>query len=144
MRRGATLVELLAAMVISAVVVVLASRIFISGNHQYLARVMESDRLSDLYRLKGAVAYALQSEIETCDRGKLWLRQGGESVDLQVALKSRFPNLESADFRCLEPDRDRVSLTEWKDGTQPRLVEYRLILNDNQVRDSLKGSLIKP
>ncbi|MDQ3000827.1 MAG: hypothetical protein M3Y08_06160 [Fibrobacterota bacterium] len=143
MKRGATILELLAAMVISALVVVLASRIFITGNHQYLARVMESKGLANLYRMKVAVAKALGGEIAKCETGRLWLRVEDAEVDLQSELKGRFPELESADFYCLELDRGSASFLDWKARFQPSLVEYRLILKENSVWDSLIGSTIK-
>ena len=67
---GVTLVELLAALLISAIIVAAASRIFLSGNRQYLLRTAESQRLEELHRLKGVLQGLLKREVETCGSGR--------------------------------------------------------------------------
>lgn len=140
---GVTLVELLAALLISGFVVVLAGRIFLSGNRQYLQRFSESERLAALYRIKAGVQGALKGEVERCSGGKLWLRSDSGQSELAPMLKSRYPGMASADFRCFETGTDSTSLTEWTEGFQPRLVEYRVVLGQGAKTDTLAGSMIK-
>ena len=140
---GVTLVELLAALIVSAFVVIVAGRIFLSGNHQFLARRADSERLSTLYRLKGMLRVALQGEVARCASGKLWLKEDAEEQELGTLVKARFPDMVSAEFRCLEVSADAADLVEWKDRFQPRLVEYRVVLEMDGKADSLSGSWIK-
>ncbi|MDB5050704.1 MAG: hypothetical protein JWO30_3775 [Fibrobacteres bacterium] len=141
---GITLVELLAALLISAFIMVMASRIFLSGNLQFLQRTSESERLGELHRLKGMLQGALKTEVERCASGKLWLRQDDKEKELAVMVKEHFPNLTGSEFNCLEPSADAASLVEWKDRFQPALVEYRVILKQkNGKTDTLAGSWIK-
>lgn len=142
-QRGITLIELLAALLITGFIVVIASRIFISGNRQFLLRSSESQSLERLHRVKSVLQAALKGDVETCASGSIGIRSDSISGDGFGFLKSRIPELESAEFHCLEPDRDGMSLVEWKEGFQPGLIEYRLILNRKGKRDTLSGSWIK-
>lgn len=141
--RGVTLVELLAALLISGFVVVLAGRIFLSGNRQYLQRFSESERLAALYRVKAGVQGALNGEVERCSGGKLWLRSDSGEMELAPMLKARFPGFASSDFRCFETGADSASLVEWTEWFQPRLVEYKVVLGLGAKSDTLSGSLVK-
>ena len=136
------MVELLAALLLSALVVVAASRIFLSGNFQFLKRFSESERLGTLYRLKGAVDNALRKDVERCAADGLWIREGDSTRALIVVLKGRFPDLAGAEFRCLELSPDGTSLVEWKERFQPGLVEYRVVLKKKGIADTLNGSWI--
>ncbi|HKP95158.1 MAG TPA: hypothetical protein VJ385_05310 [Fibrobacteria bacterium] len=140
---GVTLVELLAALVVSAFIVVMASRIFLSGNLRFLQRTTESERLGALYRLKGAIHGAFRRDVERCASGRLWLREDDGESEMAALLKERFPGLAGSEFHCLEPAPDGASLREWKDRFQPALVEYRLVLEKNGKADTLAGSWIK-
>lgn len=144
--RGITLIELLAALLITGFVVAIASRIFISGNRQFLLRASESHSLEDLHRLKSVVQAVLKREVEGCASGPLVLKRDsgdGKGDDAAALIKVRVPELETAVFRCLETDRNGTSLVDWKDGIQPGLIEYRLVLNRKGKRDTLSGSWIK-
>jgi type II secretory pathway pseudopilin PulG len=138
-----TLVELLAALLVSGFVVAMAGRIFLSGHAQFVKRSAESERLGILYRLKAEVRGALRDDIARCQGGGLWIKQGDAEADLQAFLKKRSPGLQDADFRCLEPAADGASLQEWTDGAQPRMVEYRLRVKTRGVLDTLAGSWIR-
>ena len=140
---GVTLVELLAALAISAVVVTLASRIFLSSNQQFLARALESDRLKSLYLLKATLQNSLRTEMTRCESGQLWLRVDGAEKELLPILKTRFSAVQSADFLCWEKTGGPISLVPWKDAFQPALVEYRIVLSASGTTDTLMGSLIK-
>lgn len=141
--RGVTLVELLAALLISGFVVVLGTRVFLSGNRQYLQRFSESERLAALYRIKTGVQGALNGDVDRCSGGKLWLRSDSGEMELASMLKARNPGMASADFRCFETATDSASLVEWTAWFQPRLVEYKVVLGEGAKRDTLSGSWIK-
>ncbi len=145
--RGVTLVELLAALVISAILIVAASRIFLSGNRQFLLRTAESHRLEDLHRLKGVVQGLLKRDVDQCSGGKLSFRGGDGGMagekEAEALIKGHFPDLARATFRCLETDPNHTVLVEWKDWFQPRLIEYSVILKKNGKADTLTGSWIK-
>lgn len=141
--KGLTLVELLAALVISALVVALASRLFLSGHNQFLARVFETDRLSAMVRLKGALHHALQGGIGGCESGRLQLKDGDVKTDLATFLKERFPGADSLEFRCYETGSDGADLVEWKQRFQPQLVEYRILIRTRKAEDWLVGSVLK-
>jgi prepilin-type N-terminal cleavage/methylation domain-containing protein len=141
--RGVTLVELLAALLISGFVVVLAARIFLTGNRQYLQRFSESERLAALYRIKAGVQGALNGEVERCSGGKLWLRSDSGEMELAPMLKAHYPGMASADFRCFDTGSDSSSLVEWTEWFQPRLVEYKLVLGQGAKSDTLAGSMVK-
>jgi hypothetical protein len=141
--RGVTLVELLAALLTSGFVVALASRIFLSGNREYLQRFSESERLAVLYRIKAGVQGALIGEVERCSGGKLWLRSDSGEMELAPMLKAHYPGMASADFRCFETGADSSSLGEWTEGFQPRLVEYKVVLRQGAKSDTLAGSMVK-
>jgi prepilin-type N-terminal cleavage/methylation domain-containing protein len=140
---GVTLIELLAALLISSLVIVLATRIFLSGNRQFLNRALESDRLAALYKLKGAVQHALQGEIGRCESGKIWLRGDGKEQEVFASLRSRFPNVRVADFRCWEKSGEPISLVPWKDWFQPALIEYQIVVATSGTKDTLSGSWLK-
>gem|GEM_PF-2383589 len=141
--RGVTLVELLAALLISGFIMTMASRIFLSGNRQFLERSSESHRLEAFYGMKGFLHGALKGEVESCIGGKLWLRGPEGGTDVAVLLKSRFNDLKGAEFHCLEPSSDRSSMVEWKEWFQPRLIEYRIWIGKNGRTDTLAGSWVK-
>ncbi len=143
MESGVTLVELLAALTISAFLVVLASRIFLSGNQQFLDRNLESDRFEKMYMLKASIQKYLQKEILRCDSGKLWVKMDGLETDVQAALKKHDSQIQSSDFQCYEKSGSPISLVTWKDWYQPSLVEYQIVLLKSGVRDTLRGSWIK-
>lgn len=138
--RGVTLVELLAALLISAFIMVMASRIFLTGNHQFLERSSESRGLEESYRMKTFLQGALRREVERCSAGKLWLRGSEGGKDVETLLKAHFPNLTGAEFHCLEPAADASSLVEWKDWFQPRLIEYQVMMKRDGKTDTLRGS----
>lgn len=141
--RGITLIELLAALLISGFVILMASRIFLSGNRQFLLRSSESRRLEELFRLKAVVQGILKREVVQCGGGRLSLREGDGSADAEALIKGHFPDLTSAVFRCLETGAGHEALVEWKDWFQPRLIEYQVMLKSKGVADTLKGSWIK-
>lgn len=142
-QRGLTLVELIAALVISALAVALASRLYLTGHREFLARVFETDRLSAQIRLKGSLHQALAGEVTRCGRGALSLATDSVAADLSAWVKARFPEADSMAFRCLELDARGGELVEWKDRFQPQLVEYRVVLRTRGKRDELKGSVLR-
>jgi prepilin-type N-terminal cleavage/methylation domain-containing protein len=149
-QRGVTLIELLAALLITGFIVAIASRIFISGNRQFLLRSSESHSLEQSHRVKSVLQAILKREVEKCASGSMELKRGSDpegsgadGEDVAALLKTRVPELESAAFRCLETDREGTSLVEWMDGFQPGLIEYRLILDRKGKRDTLAGSWVK-
>lgn len=139
--RGMTLLEVIAALVISALVIALASRLFLTGQSQFLERVFESDRLSGQVRLKGALRQALEGEVLGCESGALRLK--GEEKDLAASIKERFPGADSLEFHCRETSQDGESLVKWAQRFQPQLVEYRLVLLTRGKKDRLEGSILK-
>lgn len=143
--RGVTLVEILIALVISAIAITLTSQIFFAGHREFVARIFESDRLSGLMRLQGAMHHSLHEKISRCRDGKLWLSESssGAEVDLEGRLKKRFPGLDSLVFRCFETDAASEQLVEWKDRFQPQLVEFRVLLKARKHTDLLEGSVLK-
>jgi hypothetical protein len=68
-------------------------------------------------------------------------------MDLASMLKDRYPGLASAEFRCFATGADSSSLVEWTEWFQPRLVEYRVIIQAAAGRsarsDTLAGSVVK-
>lgn len=141
--QGVTLVELLAAIVLSALVVALASRLFLGGQREFLARVFETDRLSDMIRLKGTLRQALRADISRCEGGGLHLASDTGAVDLAAHVKARFPGADTLAFRCFEIDAAGDGLTDWKERMQPRLVEYRIVLRTRGKPDRLEGSFLR-
>jgi prepilin-type N-terminal cleavage/methylation domain-containing protein len=142
-QKGITLVELLAALVISAFVVVMASRIFLSGNRQFFERFIESDRLGELHRLKGALQGVLKRDVARCASGRLWLAEGEGEQELSELLKPRFPGMSGSEIRCFEISPDGHSLVEWRDRFQPSLIEYSIRMQRKAGTDTLAGSWIK-
>lgn len=140
---GVTLIELLAALVVSAFVVAMASRIFLSGQAQFVRRSAESEKIALCYRLKGEVEAGLNNEILACSGGKLALLNDSGQVDLGDRLRTRLPALTEARFDCLEPDSTGTALQVWKDGAQPALIEYGLRLRVRGQVDSLSGSWLR-
>jgi prepilin-type N-terminal cleavage/methylation domain-containing protein len=140
---GLTLIELLAALVVSGFVVAMASRIFLSGHAQFVKRSAEAETLAAFYRLKAEVGGALRNEIRSCSGGRLTLRSDSGSFDLGTRLSGRLPALAEARFLCLEPDGDGADLQEWKDADQPALVEYHLEVRTRGRIDSLDGSWLR-
>lgn len=130
-QRGVTLVELLAA------------RIFLTGQKQYLERLFETDRISGLVRLKGALHHALGRRIATCGAGRLALDTDSTDLDLAAWLKTRHPGADSLAFRCLELGSGLSELVDWQGRFQPQLVEYRACLTVRGRRDCLTGSVLK-
>jgi type II secretory pathway component PulJ len=142
--RGITLIELLAALLISGFVILMASRVFISGNRQFLLRSSESRRLEELYRLKAVVQGILKREVVGCAGGRLSLREGDGSADAGTLIKGHFPDCTGAVFRCLETGRQGdEALVEWKEWFQPRLIEYQVVMKRKGMADTLSGSWIK-
>jgi type II secretory pathway component PulJ len=141
--RGITLIELLAALLISGFVILMASRIFISGNRQFLLRSSESRRLEELHRLKAVVQGDFARDVVECAAGRLSLREGDGTVGAEKLIKAHVPGLTGASFRCLETGPGHETLVEWKDWFQPRLIEYQVMLKTNGVLDTLSGSWIK-
>lgn len=141
-RRGVTLVELLAAMVLSALVVTLASRLYLGGHREFLARLFESDRLSDMIRLKGTLRQAFRADIGRCEGGRLQLASDTGAVDLAALVKARFPGADSLAFECYEVDAAGDGLQAWKTRFQPQLIEYRVTLRKRGGADRLEGSFL--
>ena len=140
--RGVTLIELLAALLISAIVVAVAGRIFLSGHAQFMKRSADSAKLGSFYRSKRIVEAALKSEVVRCEGGRLWLRRNGVESELEAEVKKHDRAVKDAEFRCLEAAADGATLQPWKDGAQPRLVEYRLRFKTGGDVDSLSGSFL--
>ena len=143
MKRGVTLVELLAAIALSALVIALATRIFLAGNRDFLAKALETGRLERLIRLKAEVRRALSLPVARCEGGRLWLEGEAGEKEIGEILKPRFQDLRAWDFRCFEADPGNKTLRECQEGSQVRLVEYRLLLEKHGKRDSLSGSYLK-
>jgi prepilin-type N-terminal cleavage/methylation domain-containing protein len=141
--RGMTLIELLAALLISGFVVSMAGRIFLSGNAQFVKRSADSERLSTLYGLKAALRGALRGEVSRCAGGTLWLKDKSVEIDLLTLLRKKTPELADGKFRCLEPDAAGTALQDWREAIQPPLVEYRLLLKLKGEADSLSGSWLR-
>ena len=140
---GVTLIELLSALVVSAFVVAMASRIFLSGHAQFARRSAESEKIALCYRLKAEVEAGLKGEILTCAAGKLALLTDSGQIDLGARLHARLPALIEAHFDCQEPDSSGTALQAWKDGAQPALIEYGLRVQVRGQVDSVSGSWLR-
>lgn len=140
---GVTLIELLAALAVSGLVVAMASRIFLSGHAEFLRRSADSEKMALFYRLKAEVEGAMRGEIASCAAGHLVFRSDSGSADLGDRLRKRHPEIAQSRFQCLEPDPDGTSLQDWKDGAQPPLIEYRLDIRFRRGSDSLFGSWLR-
>jgi prepilin-type N-terminal cleavage/methylation domain-containing protein len=138
--RGVTLIELLAAMALSGLVVALASRIFLSGHAQFLRRSADSEKMALFYRLKAEVESNLKGEIISCTGGHLVFRSDSGEADLGAKLRKRHPDLAQSRFQCMEPDPEGTALQDWKEGAKPPLIEYRLDIRFHRSMDSLTGS----
>lgn len=141
--KGVTLIELLSALVVSAFVVAMASRIFLSGHAQFVHRSVESEKISLFYRLKAEVEAGLKQEIAACSGGKLTLLTDSNQVDLGERLRAHFPGLTEARFACLELDPTGTGVQEWKDAAQPALIEYGLRIRVRGQVNSLTGSWLR-
>jgi prepilin-type N-terminal cleavage/methylation domain-containing protein len=140
---GMTLIELLAALLISGFVVAMASRIFLSGHLQFLRRSADSERMNLFYRLKAETQGALAKEIVSCESGRLAFLSDSGKTDAAEWLKRRIPALSEARFACLEPASDGATLQDWKDASQPPLVEYILRVRLRGEPDSMTGSWLR-
>jgi hypothetical protein len=140
---GVTLIELLAALVVSAFVVAMASRIFLSGHAQFVRRSEESEKIALCYRLKAEVEAGLKGEVLACSGGKVTLQTDTGQIDLGDRLQARLPALADARFDCLEPDSAGTGLQTWKDAAQPALIEYDLRIRVRGRNDSLSGSWLR-
>ena len=140
---GVTLIELLAALVVSAFVVAMAGRIFLAGHAQFARRSAESEKVALCYRLKAEVEAGLKGEIGACVGGKIALMTDSGRVDLGDRIRGRLPALAEARFECLEPDASGAGLQAWKDAAQPALVEYGLHFRVRGQVDSLAGSWLR-
>jgi len=140
---GLTLIELLAALVVSAFVVAMASRIFLSGHAQFVRRSAESERIALCYRLRAEVEAGLKGEILACSGGGLSLLSDTGQVDFGGRLRSRLPALTEVRFECLETDPAGAALQAWKDAAQPALIEYGLRIRVRGQDDSLTGSWLR-
>lgn len=140
---GVTLIELLAALVVSAFVVAMASRVFLSGHAQFVRRTADSEKIALCYRLKAEVEAGLKGEILECSGGKLTLQTDTGQIDLGDRLRARSPGLAEARFACLETDPAGTGLQTWKDAAQPALIEYGLRIRVRGQDDSLSGSWLR-
>jgi hypothetical protein len=140
---GVTLIELLAALIVSAFVVAMASRIFLSGHAQFVSRSTDSEKMALFYRLKAEAEAGLKGDILSCSGGRLTLRTDSGQVDLGDRLRARLPALTQARFDCLEPDSSGSSLQEWAASAQPALIEYLLRVRVRGKDDSLSGSWLR-
>jgi prepilin-type N-terminal cleavage/methylation domain-containing protein len=141
--KGVTLIELLAAMAITGLVVALASRIFLSGQAQFLRRSADSEKMAFFYRMKSEVEGGLKGELASCGGGRLVFRSDTGGADFGDRLRKRHPEITQARFQCLEPDPAGGALQDWKDGAQPPLIEYRVDIHFRQGTDSLSGSWLR-
>ena len=140
---GVTLIELLAALVVSAFVVAMASRIFLSGHAQFVRRSAESEKIALCYRLKAEVEAGLKGEVLACSGGKIAFQTDTGEIDLGDRLRARLPALTDARFACLEPDSAGTVLQTWKDAAQPALIEYDLRIRVRGQDDLLSGSWLR-
>jgi prepilin-type N-terminal cleavage/methylation domain-containing protein len=140
---GVTLIELLAALVVSAFVVAMASRIFLSGHAQFVRRSADSEKMALFYRLKAETEAGLKGEILACSGGQLSLLTDSGQVDLGARLRARTPALVATRFDCLEPDAAGTGIQAWKEATQPALIEYGLRVRVRGQEDSLTGSWLR-
>lgn len=138
---GVTLVELLVAIVISALVVGLVSRLFYSGQRAYLDRIFETDRLSTFFALKTFLNQALSHEVVRCGDGELSLVENSGEKKLTAWIQERFPEVEASEFRCLEVDGEVLSV--WRNRFQPDLIEYRLTVRSGKALQKWVGSTFK-
>jgi prepilin-type N-terminal cleavage/methylation domain-containing protein len=129
MKRGVTLVELLAALVISALVVTLASRIFLSGNREFLRRVAGSEELARQYRIKARLHHLFEGTVASCSDGAARLKSEGAVDSLFV--------------KCLVVDTGGKALVPWDGSGQPQLVEYRVVIRGRYGPVRLEGSVLK-
>jgi prepilin-type N-terminal cleavage/methylation domain-containing protein len=143
MNKGVTLVELLAAMVVSALVVALASRIYLSGHHELVRRITESEDLDRLYRLKAHLRKELAGEISKCDAGGIKLRADKKEIDLFMVLHVKFPTLDTLRVACLVADTLQAKMVPWAGTGQPQIVEYEAHLAQARGMDWLRGSVLR-
>lgn len=133
--------EVLAAVAISAFALLLVNHLLRIGQNQFLARIMESNRLHTLYRLKASLVQEMGQEIEECESGHLIFKEGRH--DLASRLKQRFARIESLQVRCYEVSKDSRKLVIWRTLHQPQLVEYHIVLKLRASADTLRGSFLK-
>ena len=143
---GVTLIELLVAITVSALVIVFATKIFLSGNLQFLERGKQSDNLITLFKLKNEIDKVLAGQISRCESGKIWIQDlepNKDPSELFALLKLRIGSIVSSDFHCFEIQRADHSLIDWQGRFQPSLVEYKLVISQKGKVDSLIGSVLK-
>lgn len=140
---GVTLVELLSALVISAIVVTLISRVYLSGHREFLGRLLESDQLTALVKAKRTLDKALMGKINHCKSGHLGLVISSTKTDMETWLHSKIPTITSSSFHCFERDEATGEIVEWSGRFQPQLVEYRVQLVSKNKSDWLEGSVLK-
>jgi type II secretory pathway component PulJ len=138
-----TLIELLAALVISAIVIALVSRVFLSGHRQYLTRLLESEQLTEAIHLKRALNKTLQAKILECKSGRLKVRMNEQDQGLETWLKAEFPKTDSVSIKCFEWDETLEKLVPWESRFQPQLIEYRVLIGEGGPLNILEGSVLK-
>jgi prepilin-type N-terminal cleavage/methylation domain-containing protein len=139
--KGLTLLELLAALVISGFVMALAGKLFLSGQRAFHERIFDTDRLSSLLLIKGTLQQELSREILTCKNGRIELIREAATVNLSQWVQARFAEVASSEFRCFELDGDHLSA--WENRFQPSLVEYHIKMREGGKWSEWDGSLLK-
>jgi prepilin-type N-terminal cleavage/methylation domain-containing protein len=142
-KKGLTLVELLAALVISSIVVALAGRIFLSGNKGMAERANDSDRLEKLFSVKTHMQNLLTRPFLKCDREEVTVQIGRNKINLQKEIRRKFPFADSLEIKCLVADTATKSFRPWNGIGQPQLVEYQVSINGKKSIDKLEGSVLK-
>ena len=141
MKKGMSLVELLVAMTIAALVMILVTQLFLTSHQEFIGRMQESNRMNQLQRLKSAVQKSLHGEVSRCEGGRLWVILDGEEKEMAAWLSLRFSDLDSLEFQCKEVDQNHL-LTEWHGPPPPKLIEYKIGQGKGKKRNVLRGSWI--
>lgn len=140
---GVTLLELLAALALSGLVVALASRIFLLGQKEFFGRVRESERLQTLRLAQGELERALRFPVVKCGREALEVESDSGTVEMGKWLASRFPAIHRAEFECWDLGASGFSLRPASPPIRPRWVEYRLFWSQGRDSAVLSGARLE-
>ncbi|MGL1934453.1 MAG: prepilin-type N-terminal cleavage/methylation domain-containing protein [Fibrobacterales bacterium] len=123
-QRGVTLIELMAAIAVSAIVLTLLGQLFLQSQKEYSSRMSESWQFQKQYLIEKTINKALYSDFEECSFGKIKVKTLKSTVNESIYQK--FPEVEAITFKCFELDPDLGIVQDWKFAIKPDLVKYQI------------------
>lgn len=123
---GFTLVELIVAMGIAAILLSIATGVYIQGLKYFKMRMAEASTFRELVLMDKLIKKKVSSKVHDCDFGKIEVEVDGGPIELAEMLKSKFKIVKDIKFECLEIEPDTKKLRSWKNTYQPDVINYEL------------------